>query len=235
MLTIRGRLITRFILGSVFVGLSIWNRHSFTNFMSFGLWLGYNDHNYFWLFHCWLKIHGRVLCCRHILSWLFHVSETSIRATETWLHALFWGPCLLVWAFGIVIRLRILWVLDYGLGTMTTTTFDFSIVDWKYMAVFSAAAASCPDCFMFQRLQSEQQRPLVFCTLRFPWHTEKQRKLLTINVKKRLPLETKNTLRNRKWDLQVLVKHKSFWWNARWTVVAKNGNPVVKCFPHLLP
>ena len=40
MLTVRGRLITHFILGSISVSLNI------QSFTEFGLWLGPHDHNY---------------------------------------------------------------------------------------------------------------------------------------------------------------------------------------------
>ena len=45
MLTIRGRLITPFILGSMSVGLNILIRH-FLRIYEFGLWLRYHDRNY---------------------------------------------------------------------------------------------------------------------------------------------------------------------------------------------
>ena len=45
--TIRGRLITPFILGPMSVGLNILIRHSFTDLYEFGLWLWYPDRNYF--------------------------------------------------------------------------------------------------------------------------------------------------------------------------------------------
>ena len=41
-------------------------------------------------------------------------------SADAWLHPLFWGPCLLVWAFWFVIRLWTYWITA---GTMTATTF----------------------------------------------------------------------------------------------------------------
>ena len=86
MLTIRGRLITPFILGSMSVGLNILIRHSFVD-----LWvwrLRYHDRNYFlfepqrlccWPFHCEISVaHPLRLCISDFLRALLGLASCIV-------------------------------------------------------------------------------------------------------------------------------------------------------------
>ena len=81
MLTIRERLITPFILGSMSVGLNFWIVIRLRIY-EFGLWLRYHDRNYFWqktesksiisgIPKCLYVTRGKVRS--NMLSWTFHV------------------------------------------------------------------------------------------------------------------------------------------------------------------